>query len=547
MRKRVVIILSLLTVIAFGFNSYIMADDIQNEESNVEEKNTDVLDKENILKNIKDCKEELKQELIKIDNKIETIKKKQEYITYPAIRLNVDTPIFGLSSVCNYKLKITSEVSTADVASGYSIKDIIRNNSLKVPSFSVGSIVVITRDIEFNEDITLIDANTAVLKLMQYIEQVESVNEFLDKQISKIYSEYIPKEKSEKIQSLKSRINNLKSGLDEIDPKIAKIYISCIDSEKYLEYYNQYLKINSLVYDYDDALKNILIEDNMLLEYEKKIVELESQYLNLKQNVLDSESVINEKLDLENMLINIRETLINKKNIIEKYINESAIKKEVVNQDSVVENTNEENEIEAQSEIKSDEGNVTETATEEIKVYDVTSTKNFDNLGKDIESIDKKIIELLGQDILDKINNVDKKEINEEIANKEEVNNVLTNEITSQKKDETLSEMLKIYNDFLINENKFYSDNINLILKDTTTKISSLSKYTDYSTISDIRYIYMELPRALKKDLDLYSMKKNIDLECLEKNLYEKLQKLISVNVNITKVYNEKISQGIDM
>ena len=285
----------------------------------------------------------------------------------------------------------------------------------------------------------------------------------------------------------------------------------------------------------------------MLLEYEKKIVELESQYLNLKQNVLDSESVINEKLDLENMLINIRETLINKKNIIEKYINESAIKKEVVNQDSVVENTNEENEIEAQSEIKSDEGNVTETATEEIKVYDVTSTKNFDNLGKDIESIDKKIIELLGQDILDKINNVDKKEINEEIANKEEVNNVLTNEITSQKKDETLSEMLKIYNDFLINENKFYSDNINLILKDTTTKISSLSKYTDYSTISDIRYIYMELPRALKKDLDLYSMKKNIDLECLEKNLYEKLQKLISVNVNITKVYNEKISQGIDM
>lgn len=543
MNKKYVIIIVLLLI--FTFNSYIKADEIENkaEEINVEEKN-----KETILENIKFCKEELKQELLKIDEKLEGIKQKQEYKNYPAIRLNIDTPIFGLVSVCNHKLKITTEVSTADVAKGYSIKDIIKNNSLKVPSFSVGSIVVITRDIKLDDTITLVDANTSVFKLVQYIEQAQSVNEFLDKQIIKIYSEYIPKNKSEKIENLKSRIDNIEKDLTELNNLLLKLYISKVDDEKYSEYLKEYININNNIYKYEEVLKDVLITDEELLDYEKKVIDLEANHLMLKQNVIKSNENILENIDFEKTFENVRNNLINRKENIEKYIDSSSEIKYIENKDLVIleENSEDNNEKNRESEdLQKDisENQESLDAKEEITIYNITSTQILEELNKNIDSLDKKIIEIIGETNLNRIKNVQTDEVSEEVVNKDEVTNVVIKELNLEEKEKVLSEISNIYNQFLTNENKFYLDNINLILKDTANKISSLSTYTDYSTISDITYVYMELPKLLKNDTEIYDMKLNIELDSFTNSIKEKLEKLLTININVTKMYNEKISE----
>ena len=545
MRKNhLVLFLSLLFVFMYiSINNVVLAEEMDQNEQNVET-GTDTEISENkqlALKSINECKEEIRQEISKIDSKLSKIKEKDEYKNYPAIRLNIDTPIFGLVSVCNQKLKITSEVSAADVARGYSIKDIIQTNSLKVPSFSVGSIVVITRDIKFDENITLSDANTCILKLMQYFEQVESVNEFLDKQIIKIYSEYIPKEKQEKISDLKSRLTNIKNGMKELDKNLTKINLSRIDNEKYIEYQKIYIDINNKIYNYQEILENVLIDDDTLTEYEKNVVNLEAINLQLKQSVNELNTNMVNNLDFETIFANLRNDMQQRRDNVAKYINEASIKQEIKNVENVDEN------IENTEELNNENNNIEQaTATEEIKVYDVTDTQLIDTLNSSLSSLDEKIKENLGETILNRIKGVEyTSDINEEVVNKEEVTNIVTKELSDDEKDKLLEELYNLYKEFLSTENKFYLDNINMLIKDTTNKISSLSKYTDYSSISDIKYIYLELPDLLEKDVSLYNLDLVIEISSFTNNIKNRLNRIIEVNKIITKEYNEKITEDL--
>ena len=534
-KKHILVSLALLFVVIYVYNAnVVLANEIVNSTQTTENESTaNNENKKMVLKDINECKEEIRQEITKIENKLNQLEDKQEYKDYPAIRLSIDTPLFGLVSVCNQKLKIKSEVSTADVARGYSIKDIVKTNSLKVPSFSVGSIVVITRDIEFDDSITFSDANTCILKLMQYFEQVKSVNEFLDKQITKIYSEYIPKEKQDKIKKLKTRISNIKGEISTLDNNLTKCNISMLNSEKYNENKVKYLEINSKINEYEKVLENVLIEDKILTEYEKKIVELEAMNLELKTNVDELNTNIEDKLDLEVVFKNLRAEMVKRKDNIEKYIDDSVIEQEIKNVDTF-ETSNEEN-------INVDDV----IASEEIKVYDVKDSKLVDNIDNKIQSLDEKIKEILGETALNRIKEIENENINEEIVNKEEVTNLVTKELSKEEKSKLLDELYELYKEVLVTENEFYLNNINMLLKDTTDKISSLSKYTDYSSISDIKYIYLELPDLLEKDVSLYNLDSTIQIDSFTSNVKTRLNKIIEINKIITKEYNAKVSEDM--
>ena len=537
-KKHLISILILLFVCICSNNfNYILGEEVSNN-SLTEENNNEVTLQQNrqvALKNIEECKEDIRKKINIIDEKIKNIKQKDEYKNYPAIRLNVDTPIFGLSSICNQKLKITSEVSTADVVRGYSIKDILKTNSLKVPSFSVGNIVVVTRDIKFDDSITLTDANTCILKLIQYYEQVDAVDKFLDKQIIKIYTEYIPKDKSQKISTLKERIVSVQKEEQNINEDILKIYICRTSDEKYNELLKRYMEINDKIYVYYKDLENVLIDDDSLLQVEKNVINLEASFVSLKEDTKNaSASISDATYNFEEVFLNLRNDLSLRKKNVEEYISNSEVKKEIQN------NENSEN-VENIENTETIKGN----AVEEIKVYEIANIDALSKIYEKINALDEIIKKELGEITLKKIKGELTEEITEETINKEEVNSVVLNEKTKEEKDELLNTVVNIYKDVLSIENNFYINNINLLLKNSTNKVNTLSKYTDYTNISDIKYIYLELPKSLEKDMAVYNTKEVLEINKLTSNIKEKLNKIVEIYKLVSSEYEKKVPENI--
>lgn len=532
----VAILFMFIVIFVNGYNN-VFAEELvvtSEEESNDSEKLLNQ-NKEIALKNIDECKEDIRKKINIIDEKIKSIKQKDEYKTYPAIRLNVDTPIFGLSSICNQKLKITSEVSTADVVRGYSIKDILKTNSLKVPSFSVGNIVVVTRDIKFDDSITLTDANTCILKLIQYYEQVDAVDKFLDKQIIKIYTEYIPKDKSQKIATLKERIVSVQKEEQSISEDILKVYVCRINDEKYNELLKRYMEINDKIYVYSKELENVLIDDDSLLQVEKNVINLEASFVSLKEDTKNaSASISDATYNFEEVFLNLHNDLSLRKKNVEKYISNSEVKKEIQN------NENSEN-----AENSENTETIKENAVEEIKVYEVTNNDALSKIEEKINALDEIIKKELGEITLKKIKGELTEEVSEETINKEEVNSVALNEKTKDEKDELLNTVINIYKDVLNIENNFYINNINLLLKNSTNKVNTLSKYTDYTNISDIKYIYLELPKSLEKDMAVYNTKEVLEINKLTSNIKEKLNKIVEIYKLVSSEYEKKVPENI--
>lgn len=531
-KYHILVLLSLLFVAIYFSNiNVISANEFKEEVSQEAIETNNGESKKIALNSINECKEDIRKELLKIEEKLDNLKDKQEYKNFPAIRLNIDTPLFGLNSICNKKLKITNDVSTVDVARGYSIKDIIKNNSLKVPSFSVGSIVVITRDIKFDESITLSDANSCILKLMEYYKQVQSVNQFLDKQIVKIYSDYIPKERKEKITSLKSKLSNIRNEIESCDKDLTKYKLSSLNNENYNKYKDIYLDINTKLFEYSKLLENVLIDEKKLEEYEKKIDELEKTRIDLDKNIDELKNSFDESLDLENLFLNLRKEIISRKDNLEKYINDSIIEQEIKNEEIIEEGNEQSTE------------NI--TASEEIKIYDVIDTNLIKDIEENINKLDELIEINLGKTVLNRIKGIESSDVSEEVLNKEEVIDVVTKEFTKEDKEKLLNDLSDIYMKILSIEKDFYLNNVDMLVKDTVTKISSLSKYTDFNSISDIKYIYIGLPDLLKKYESLYNKNSFIQVDSLISNIKLNLSKCIEINKVITKEYNTKISEDM--
>lgn len=516
-------------------NLYAATEEVEVNENNVNNSETTQeseelkLQKEQLNNMIKQLLDEILVKINYIDQRVEEIRSTEEYETYPAIRLNMDTPLFGLVKVTNNKLNITQDVSAADVASGYSIRTVIKNRSIKLPDVTFAGIVVSTRDVKLNEDIELSDANNAVLKLMQYSQKADSAIEFLDKQINKNFREYIPKEKLEQITELQRRLSKLEETLITQDMNTIKLDMLVEDKEEQdalNNYYNTFKELSSNIKQSKIVVDNVLIADEALRDAQRDVIDIEARSLELTDGLEKALLSQKENINLEVMLNRMKERLENRQKSIEEYVLNSVEKREIKKDEEVVnENNNSDEQIVDEQNTNLDE-NIT---IEEIKKYDVTSADIVGILKQDIDNIETLIEKYFPTKV----------EGNEEQVETAEENNVEKEEITLEEKESVLEQLYDIYKDYITRENKFYTANVNSQLKATTSKTTDISKYTDSNVLEEMKYIYLELPESLEDYLDYCNTSLYIEVEDLSNKLSEQLNKLVDTYLKMEKIYED--------
>ena len=516
-------------------NLYAAIEEVEVNENNVNNSETTQeseelkLQKEQLNNMIKQLLDEILVKINYIDQRVEEIRSTEEYETYPAIRLNMDTPLFGLVKVTNNKLNITQDVSAADVASGYSIRTVIKNRSIKLPDVTFAGIVVSTRDVKLNEDIELSDANNAVLKLMQYSQKADSAIEFLDKQINKNFREYIPKEKLEQITELQRRLTKLEETLITQDMNTIKLDMLVENKEEQdalNNYYNTFKELSSSIKQSKIVVDNVLIADEALRNAQRDVIDIEARSLELTDGLEKALLSQKENINLEVMLNRMKERLENRQKSIEEYVLNSVEKREIKKDEEVVnENNNSDEQIVDEQNTNLDE-NIT---IEEIKKYDVTSADIVGILKQDIDNIETLIEKYFPTKV----------EGNEEQVETAEENNVEKEEITLEEKESVLEQLYDIYKDYITRENKFYTANVNSQLKATTSKTTDISKYTDSNVLEEMKYIYLELPETLEDYLDYCNTSLYIEVEDLSNKLSEQLNKLVDTYLKMEKIYED--------
>lgn len=516
-------------------NLYAATEEVEVNENNVNNSETTQeseelkLQKEQLNNMIKQLLDEILVKINYIDQRVEEIRSTEEYETYPAIRLNMDTPLFGLVKVTNNKLNITQDVSAADVASGYSIRTVIKNRSIKLPDVTFAGIVVSTRDVKLNEDIELSDANNAVLKLMQYSQKADSAIEFLDKQINKNFREYIPKEKLEQITELQRRLSKLEENLVTQDMNTIKLDMLVENKEEQdalNNYYNTFKELSSNIKQSKIVVDNVLIADEALRDAQRDVIDIEARSLELTDGLEKALLSQKENINLEVMLNRMKERLENRQKSIEEYVLNSVEKREIKKDEEVVnENNNSDEQIVDEQNTNLDE-NIT---IEEIKKYDVTSADIVGILKQDIDNIETLIEKYFPTKV----------EGNEEQVETAEENNVEKEEITLEEKESVLEQLYDIYKDYITRENKFYTANVNSQLKTTTSKTTDISKYTDSNVLEEMKYIYLELPETLEDYLDYCNTSLYIEVEDLSNKLSEQLNKLVDTYLKMEKIYED--------
>lgn len=516
-------------------NLYAATEEVEVNENNVNNSETTQeseelkLQKEQLNNMIKQLLDEILVKINYIDQRVEEIRSTEEYETYPAIRLNMDTPLFGLVKVTNNKLNITQDVSAADVASGYSIRTVIKNRSIKLPDVTFAGIVVSTRDVKLNEDIELSDANNAVLKLMQYSQKADSAIEFLDKQINKNFREYIPKEKLEQITELQRRLTKLEETLITQDMNTIKLDMLVENKEEQdalNNYYNTFKELSSNIKQSKIVVDNVLIADEALRDAQRDVIDIEARSLELTDGLEKALLSQKENINLEVMLNRMKERLENRQKSIEEYVLNSVEKREIKkDEEGVNENNNSDEQIVDEQNTNLDE-NIT---IEEIKKYDVTSADIVGILKQDIDNIETLIEKYFPTKV----------EGNEEQIETAEENNVEKEEITLEEKESVLEQLYDIYKDYITRENKFYTANVNSQLKATTSKTTDISKYTDSNVLEEMKYIYLELPETLEDYLDYCNTSLYIEVEDLSNKLSEQLNKLVDTYLKMEKIYED--------
>ena len=464
---------------------------------NKEENQDENIDKQELILVINDCVNEIKNNLKEMDKVLEQLDKTEEYEKYPAIRLNIDTPFFGLGAMVDQKLKIKNEVSTVDVAKGYSIKNITNNMSIKLPDFKVGNIVVSTRDVKFDENISIEDAKASILKLVQYISQTKNTSELLNKRINHVFEGYIPKEKSDKINSLNNKLVEISNNIISKDEDIITITLISND-ENSKEIVSKYYDINNRIYNLEKTLDNVLLSKEELESIEKESINLELESLEYLKKVSNEKDKITNELNIELLLNNTMEVLKNKKIALDEYVSKSF--------------TYLEDSLNDQDEINSDD-------KEKIQQYEITSKYIIDYEQTLLNSLDDKIKYYIATNTDENIN--------------EEKN------ISDDEKKSLLRDVIKLYNDFVSKENKFYLDNLNYILRDTTYKLSKLPEYTDAKTVKDVKYIYVSLPEEIDDLLDKYNSKSTLQTEALTNSLKDRLLRIVDSNIQVNMEYSK--------
>ena len=488
------------------------------------------IQKGKLKKEVSDLVEKLRVSILEIDEKIEVLRQTDEYLTYPIIRLNLDTPILGMKSIINQKLKITNSVSATDVAKGYSIRDIVKNKTVKIPDTTIANITVNTKEVNIEEDMSITEYNTLILKLMNYVDKVENVSDFLDAKTNSMFKEYVSKDKKEKLNDFNNRLQKINNDLLASNEQLTKIYFT--DKENYTNIESKYIELSKKQKELNEQVSDVLIESSKLNELQKEIISLESQVIDYLTEIDKFEI---KDLAINNIYLEVYNELNNRLKLIEEYIEASTIEKEIIAEVSV-ENIEEQE----QEDVLTDKKHQDEVEVEIL--YEVFSGKSVNNMKNIILSLEEKM------DKLDIIYKVEEQvsEAEPEIENAEEEQKVVElayENLTDEEIKTEFEYLIQKYNEFTKQEYTYYLDNVNELLKLINNKVNKLASVLDVSIISEVRYIYIDLPVSLENYLDTYSTNSTIETKYLISNFKNELDKLSLDYSNILKLYKELESE----
>lgn len=453
--------------------------------------------------------EYINKEMKNIDDKISLSRTLPEYEKYPAVRLNIDTPYFGIYSIINSRLKIRNNVSTMDIASGYSIKNIVNKRTIKIESFEVSSIVVITRDVKIDKDMTSSDAQICIFKLLDYLDSVKSVNKFLDKQLTSMIQGYFSKEKNTLIYDINEQVKEIDENLEYSLAELS--YISAITDNDISGYIDTLYKYREDISSIKSKLKSVLITETKLNEIYSNLVQTNEDVKLFRFNVNKDYLSVTNNIDLQQSVYLINSKMNNELLYLQSYIDNSKLE---ISQDVNDENAQS---VDLQTELKdnilSSDQTILQTKEKEYQeIYKVASEAIIQNMRKDI---DKANI------ILDKI-----------------VKNSLIPDEQSEDKEkldaqDLVNQLLKIYVGFLNKENVFLTENV----KANITEIKKFNKANtlNINSFEDIEYIYINIPDILTHISDSFVSNSAISNVKTVNSLKQVIDKVILCSENFKK------------
>lgn len=474
------------------------ADEVKTEKEQTEE----------ILKLIDDYLVQINEELNEIDAKTKKTQEQKEFEYYPAIRLNIDTPFFGMSSVVDQKLRVKKEISTADVATGYSIRDIVAKKTIRLPDTYLGAIVTSTKEYSIDDTMSLSQAKITLVKCIQFLSQVNSVNDYVDSQTNYIFKEYISEEKKTNINDIKDRVKKVTNQLVDISDKIKKMDLMGIDIT---EYRNTYISLSTKVNEIKSQVSNTLILDSELAELKKTSLTNESDIITFETTINNAYENGLENLNYNTVLTKVSAEYQTRVNAMSDYITKAS---------TTTKNTD---------------------GSETIKEnYKLISSATLDTLKSSLSEVNKEL-SATQQSSSSKQTSIEKAKTQEQIE-QERQEKIARNE-------EKLDTIYTKYKENINKEYKFYIDNTNLLLKDSNDKLNQVYSYLDEdvqidnSIFTHTKYIYIDLPTNLATYIQENNMNSIIELNILVYKLKNEISTLSTNNVKITTIYNKVLKE----
>lgn len=442
--------------------------------------------------------EYINKEMKNIDEKISIARTLPEYEKYPAVRLNIDTPYFGVSSIINSKLKIRDNVSTVDIANGYSLKTVVNKKTIKIESFEVSNVVVITRDLKIDKTMTETDAQTCIFKLLDYLQQAKNVNKFLDKQLIEMITGYFSNEKTTAIYNINEQIKEIEENLDFSLEELS--YINAITDNDITEDINTLYKYRDDISSIKSKVKNILTSQTKLDVIYENILKTNESIKVFRFNVNKKYLEANNNIDIEKSVNLITSKMNAELTYLDGYINKSKVEivDDTVSADPVVENANSESDTAIQTKEK-----------EYNEVYKTASESIIESMKKDLDKV-KVISEKIAKN---------KSATDEEVANKEKLDSkVLANEL------------LQIYIGFLNKENVFLTENVKVNIKEIKK-----SEDLNITSFEDVVYIYINISDVLTNISDNFESSAVISNTKTTESLKQVIDKVILSGNNFKK------------
>lgn len=525
-KTRFLFIALVITILTATVSPTIFAEESIEQDTQNNNNETKTEEIETILKLVDEYIEQINTKIINIDKKINDLKVQREFDYYPAIRLNVDAPIFGLTSVVESKLRVKKDISTSDVANKYSIRDIVKDRTIRIPDSYLGAIVMSTKEYKINKDMPIAQAKLTLIKCIQYLSQINSVEDYIDTQTNNIFRDYISDDKKANINDVKDRTRKVTQNLQNIADKIKKLKFL---GEDVSEIEKIYCEISSRLLDIKNNAKNTLILEEDLNNLVKNSLNNEADIIDLGTKVNDKYEKALENMDYEKYLTNVSSEYKTMVDSMEKYVKSSTSSK------------------------KNEDG------TEETKVlYPITSNATLDYLKLNKEEVKQKLDELNKEK--EQKNNDDSEEDNKEnikdLQEKEEKQKT-KEELEKERKDK-VDENSKLvdgvylkYKDSVKREYNFYTSNINMLLKDSNDKMSAVIDQIDSGIKVDneifnyTKYIYIDLPENLQKYIDENNIDSVLELNNLNNLLKKELNNLSTKNTEINKLYEKVLKETL--